>query len=76
MAFSSDCVDPHYPQVLIYQRKPRLFLPCRKHKLSFTDYALSDLLVKDSNLTFATETKFLFEVGKGTETVGTTVCKF
>lgn len=60
-------------KVLIYQRKPRLFLPCRKHKLSFTDYALSDLLVKDSNLTFATETKFLFEVGKGTETVGTTV---
>ena len=69
-------MDPHNPQVFIYQHKPYALLPWRKRELSFTDYSLSELLVEGSNLEFATARKFLFDIDKGVETVDTTVGKF
>ena len=68
-------MDPYNPQVFTYEHKPYALLPWRKHELNFTDYSLSELLVKDSNLEFAKSSKFLFDIGKGTETVDTTAGK-
>ena len=64
-------MDPHNPQVLIYHKKPHTLLPWRKHELNFTGYSLPDLLVKGSNLKFATASNFLFDIGKGVEKVDT-----
>ena len=70
-AVSVKCGGSTYLQVLIYHKKPRTLFPWRKHELNFTSYSLPDLLVKDSNLKFATASNFLFDIGKGVETVDT-----
>ena len=73
---SANCDGSTYPQVLIYHKKPHSLLPWRKHELNFTGYSLPDLLVKGSSLKFATASNFLFDIGKGVETVDTKMGNF